>query len=182
MKPNASAGPHKQTRYSSLSMACLLLAISSASTGEASDTRVTYPSPTSLALEKLDGERYEQALHAGHLRIVSFWTTWCPPCLREMPSLERLGRDLQSDGVTVLAVNVGEPRNRVQRFRRLPAEPVVVLLDRDGENARQWQVAVYPTTFVVDADDRVVMQLTGAVDWDDAELRKTLTEFLRPAI
>lgn len=145
------------------------------------DQGTSYPAPTSLTLETLNGGRYKSMPGAARLRIVSFWTTWCPPCLREMPSLERVAGDLKSDGLAVLAVNVGEPRSRVQRFRRLPAEPVVVLLDHEGTHARQWQVAVYPTTFVVDADDQVIMQLTGAVDWDDAELREKLMDFLRPA-
>jgi thiol-disulfide isomerase/thioredoxin len=133
-----------------------------------------YPSPTNLALERLDGTIYDPEAYTDRPRIINFWTSWCPPCLREMPSLERLSQDLYGDGIDVLAVNVAESAHRVKRVRQLPGGNVIVLLDRKGEHARRWGVQVYPSPYVVDTDGNIVMQITGGVDWDSAALRTSL--------
>lgn len=126
--------------------------------------------PTPLALPDIHGRQWTLGDSAGSVVLVSFWTTWCPPCLEEMPSLQRLGSALANDGLDVLAINVGESRDRVRRFRGLPGDTVDVLLDRHGENARRWGVRVYPTAFLLNRDGRIVMQVVGRVDWEDEAL------------
>ncbi|MCB1775108.1 MAG: TlpA family protein disulfide reductase [Gammaproteobacteria bacterium] len=126
--------------------------------------------PTPLALQDIHGRQHELGDTVGSVVLVSFWTTWCPPCLKEMPSLQRLGSMLANDGLEVLAVNVGESRERVRRFRGLPAEPIDVLLDRGGDNARLWGVQAYPTAFLLNREGRIVMRIAGRVDWEDEML------------
>ena len=154
----------------------LLLGLSTlpAGAGELTPTSFSKP-PSSLQLTDIHGVEHDLQRYAGKVVVVSFWTTWCPPCLREMPSLERLSHDMQDDGVVVLAVNVKEPRSRVKRFRRLPGDDVVVLLDTRGEHAGLWDVEVYPTAYVIGRHGDVALGVTGAIEWDDTDVRAALT-------
>lgn len=131
--------------------------------------------PSLLAVDDLNGKPYSLKLSSGQVVVVSFWTTWCQPCRAEMPSLERMAAEFEEQGVTVVAVNVGEPRHRVKRFRRLPRDVVRVLLDSSGDQARAWGVDRYPTAFIIDRDGKIFERLTGIVDWDGTPV----TELLR---
>lgn len=168
-------GTHRPCRFFS---AIFVLALTSQLHAAESQVAAAAALPTHLELEALDGSIHDLQVGDGRVHVVSFWTTWCPPCLREMPSLERLSHDMTSSGLTVLAVNVGESRHRVRSFRRLPGGHVIVLLDRTGEHAAAWGVEVYPTAIVIDAHGRIAMRKTGVVDWDDRSLRAELQALL----
>ena len=135
-----------------------------------------------VALDSLDGARVLLAELRGKVVLVSFWATWCPPCRREMPSVERLGRLLAGEDFVVLAVNVGEDEDTVFAFTgQLEPRPTFpILLDRDSRVLRAWPVKGLPTTFVVDRQGRIAYRAVGGRDFDDpgivADLRKLLVE------
>jgi thiol-disulfide isomerase/thioredoxin len=108
--------------------------------------------------------------------LVNFWATWCPPCRKEMPALERLSRKLGAENFEVVAINVAEDAERAGRFLdSLPEQPTfTVLLDPDAEVARDWGVKVLPTTWVVDRETRRILGAVGEVDFDSAALREQL--------
>lgn len=112
--------------------------------------------------------------------LVNFWATWCPPCRKEMPALERLSRRMDAETFQVLAINVGEDAERAGRFLDSLAEQptFTVLLDPDGEVARSWGVKVLPTTWVVDRETRMVLGAVGEVDFDSAALRDQLEDLI----
>ena len=94
-----------------------------------------------------------------------------PPCLREFPALERLKAEMAGRALEILAVNAYEPKPRVKRFRRLPGNGIRVLLDSTGKETESWFVKVYPTSFLIDTEGRVVRMVVGEYDWDSAEAR-----------
>ena len=59
-----------------------------------------------FTLPTLDGDSMSLASYRGQVVLLNFWATWCPPCIREMPAMERVHRQLRERGFTVLAVNV----------------------------------------------------------------------------
>src|SRR6187401_3473188 len=65
-----------------------------------------------LELPDLDGKTHRLADYRGKAVLLNFWATWCEPCREEMPSIERLRAALESQRVTVLAVNLAEPEAR----------------------------------------------------------------------
>lgn len=130
--------------------------------------------PSQLALSDLAGKTYSLQQSAGKVVVVNFWTTWCPPCREEMPSLGRMAGQLRQQGIVVVAVNVAEPASRVKRFRRLPKGGVKVLLDTSGEQAGVWGVDRYPTAFIIDREGRVRQRFAGVIDWDASAERDAL--------
>jgi thiol-disulfide isomerase/thioredoxin len=130
-----------------------------------------YPAPA-LRLTDLDGKQHDLANLKGKLVVVNFWATWCPPCRREMPSLERLNRRLAGQGLAVLAVDVGEDADTVFSFtgQLEPAPSFPMLLDLDSTAMQAWKIKGLPTTFVVDPAGRVIFRAVGGREFDHEEV------------
>jgi len=113
----------------------------------------------------------------GESVVLNLWATWCAPCVREMPQLDRLKALLAGDGIRVLALSAdrgGAPLIRkfydVNGIRNLE-----VLSDADGAVLRDLRIRGLPTTVLIDAEGREVGRALGAAEWDSP----TVTAFLR---
>jgi thiol-disulfide isomerase/thioredoxin len=109
---------------------------------------------------------------------VNFWATWCEPCRDEMPSLERLRASLAGQPFEVLAVNLGEPVGRIERFLERMPLGFPMLLDRDTAVAKAWKARVVPATYVVGRDGRIRYVRYGELDWASEPVRKRIGELL----
>jgi len=131
-----------------------------------------------LRLDDLDGRPLDLASLAGKAVLLNFWASWCEPCRAEMPSLERLARRREADGLLVLAVNFKESVPTVRRFLERTPLAFPVVLDRDGAAAKDWQVRVFPSTVLIDRIGRARGVVRGEMDWEgdaaDALLRPLL--------
>ena len=136
------------------------------------------PAPSLLVLEDISGETRSLDEFLGSVVIVNFWATWCPPCLREFPSLERLKSAMKGRPLEILAVNSQEQKAKVRRFRRLPQNGIRVLLDNKGVETKRWGIGIYPTSFVLDRDGRVVLRILGDIEWDGEEAMGWIKELL----
>jgi len=103
--------------------------------------------------------------------VLNFWATWCAPCVREMPALDRLRAILEADGIAVLAVSgdrggapVVETFYKEHDIGNLP-----VLVDKGLRGARARKIAGLPTTLIIDRDGRELGRLAGAAEWDTPE-------------
>jgi thiol-disulfide isomerase/thioredoxin len=140
-------------------------------------TTVADPVPApELRLPDLTGDLVELDGLEGRVVLVNFWATWCPPCRREMPALQRLSERLGTEAFRVLGVNVREGPERIANFlQSLPVPPgFPILLDRSGETSRAWGVRVVPTTWVIDRGTNRVLGAVGEVDFDSPELVEQL--------
>ena len=133
-----------------------------------------------LHLPAVDGVVYDLAELQGRVVLVNFWATWCPPCRQEMPSMERLHRQLESRGLTILAVDVGEDADTVVAFTSQlePAPTFPILLDPDSTATQEWRVKGLPTSFVVDTKGKLVMRAEGGTEFDEPELIERLRTYL----
>ena len=131
-----------------------------------------------LRLPGLDGRTIDLGDARGKVVLVNFWATWCPPCVEEIPSLQRLYRARRDQGLEILAVEVGESPEQVRAF--LADKPVdfPVLLDPDGKALAAWGVHAFPTTFVLDRRHRIRFGGFGAFEWDRPEVMETLDRLL----
>jgi thiol-disulfide isomerase/thioredoxin len=133
------------------------------------------PAP-GLDLSDLAGTPFTLAQLEGQVVLVNFWATWCPPCRKEMPALQRLSQRLGGEPFMVLGVNVGEDPERIEDFlQSLPLPPgFPILLDRSGDASRAWGVRVIPTTWVIEGRANRVLGAVGEVDFDSPELVEQL--------
>ena len=138
------------------------------------------PAP-SVPFEALDGSETSLADFVGQVVVVNFWATWCAPCVREMPDLERLHLALADEGLAVLAVSQDRAgAGAVAPFlERLSLQRLPVYLDPRGNLARAFALKGLPTTFIIDRQGRVVAGLIGPADWDSTEAKAFLREYLR---
>lgn len=136
------------------------------------------PPPPELRLPDLQGRVHDLRDYRGRVVLVNFWASWCPPCVEELPSLNRFVRDYRPRGLEVLAVDVAEPREQLEAFlRRMPVE-ARILLDREGVTVRPWKVFGYPTNVLVDRMGRMRYLRYGGLDWDDPEVRAVVDGLL----
>ena len=132
-----------------------------------------------LRLKNLQGEQHSLSDYKGKVVLVNFWASWCPPCIHEMPALERLSRTMADRPFALLAVNVAEGRGIVQRFNALEESGIELLRDVDGKVAKAWGVEVYPTSVIVDGLGRRRETIIGETDWDAQEHYDRLEALIR---
>ena len=125
------------------------------------------PAPV-LRLNSLDGEPYDLATSRGHWVFVHFWATWCGPCKREMPSIQRMIRQLQISQIEFVMVNTAETEDQVFTFLATVAPDVTPLMDTEGLATEQWQPRGLPASFLVDPQGRIRYQALGGREWDTA--------------
>jgi cytochrome c biogenesis protein CcmG, thiol:disulfide interchange protein DsbE len=121
-------------------------------------------------LPSLAGGEVDLASQRGKVVVLNFWATWCPPCVAEMPSLERLHRSLSAEGVAVVTVSTDEDEAELRRFVAQRSLTLPVLKDPGGRVAAgQYRTTGYPETFVLDRKGRVLQHVVGPAEWDSAE-------------
>jgi len=132
------------------------------------------------AFTDLDGRRVRLADFAGRVVLVNFWATWCAPCVREMPALERLQAALGDAGLTVAAVSIDRGgRDVVAGFAAEHGlRQLGLFLDPQGALARAFGVSGVPTSFLVDAEGRVVGGLQGDAEWDSPAAEALIRYYL----
>jgi len=128
-----------------------------------------HPQAPDFFLEDMDGKKRRLSGLRGKVVLVNFWATWCPPCRREMPSIERLSHILQGEDFEILAVNVAENLDTVFSFtgtlEPVPSFPIV--FDTDSSVLKAWPVMGLPTTFIVDKQGRIAYRAVGGREFDD---------------
>jgi cytochrome c biogenesis protein CcmG/thiol:disulfide interchange protein DsbE len=121
-------------------------------------------------LPSLAGGEVDLASQRGKVVVLNFWATWCPPCVAEMPSLERLHRALSPEGLSVVTVSTDEDEAALRRFVAERSLTLPVLKDPGGRLAAgQYRTTGYPETFVLDRNGRVLQHVVGPAEWDSAE-------------
>jgi thiol-disulfide isomerase/thioredoxin len=131
-----------------------------------------------LRLPDMDAATVDLADLRGRVVVVNFWATWCPPCRREMPSLERLTQVMAEDDLEVLAVNIGEDEDTVFPFIGMvePAPSFPLLFDKEATSLEPWGVKGLPTTFVVAPDGSLAFRAVGGREFDHPEIVQQLLE------
>ncbi|HNA82670.1 MAG TPA: TlpA disulfide reductase family protein [Thiobacillaceae bacterium] len=150
-----------------LALLVLLLPLSALSGGlKAVQGRAT----PGLAFSLASGQTLEMGALKGKVVLVNFWATWCPPCRREMPSMDRLDKMETGRPFTIVAVNVKEEDDLVERFLDEMPLGFPIALDPDGKLAAAWKAFVYPTSYLVDKAGRIRYSLNGTLEWDEPEV------------
>jgi peroxiredoxin len=114
-----------------------------------------------------DGKSFKLSAQRGRPVFINFWATWCPPCLEEMPALERLWRSQKDAGFVMLAVTVDANPKLAAPFVERHGLTFVVGHDPKMELANTYGVRALPSSFVIDRDGRLTAMAIGPRVWDN---------------
>jgi len=138
-------------------------------------------------LERLEGGGASSLSEfRGKALIVNFWATWCEPCRREMPDLERLAALARGRGAEVVGITVDSDLNLAREFVLRNKLSFPILVDRDMKfTGDALGIDAFPETFLVDAEGRLKARMKGAREWTSPDavraLRAVLGVDLAPA-
>src|ERR1700680_2506919 len=164
----------------------LLVALSAAAAAEEEKLRLgefipeSPPQPApETGFTDADGKSANFADFKGKPVVVNLWATWCQPCLKEMPSLDRLQSALD-DKLAVAAVS--EDRGGAERVGpfvvAMGLQKLKIYLDPKSDVGHAFNVLGLPTSIVIDAQGRVVGRVEGAAEWDSAAMMAVLKPLL----
>jgi thiol-disulfide isomerase/thioredoxin len=117
----------------------------------------------------------------GKVVLLNLWATWCLPCRKEMPALDRLEKELGSDRFEVVAVSVD--RAGLTGARKFLADTQVEQLklyaDPSARLAAELRAVGLPATLLIDAEGREVGRLLGGAAWDSEDAKRLVRSLLR---
>jgi thiol-disulfide isomerase/thioredoxin len=113
--------------------------------------------------------------------FLNFWATWCGPCLREMPSIDKLARDprLQGKHIEFVCVSTDESTEAVRRYVAEKNWPMTIL--RTARVPSIFQTEGIPATFVIAPDGRIAGFEVGAADWNQTHVVEFLEKLAAEA-
>jgi thiol-disulfide isomerase/thioredoxin len=135
-----------------------------------------------FSLVDIDGQTRSIADFAGKVVVVNFWASWCGPCVEEMPELTRLKKEMTGKPLEVVAINVGESRNRVNQFIRSLHFELPVLLDSGSQSFNGWGVELLPTSYLIDATGKIRFRARGNPGWDQQPTYDTIEALIAETV
>jgi len=135
---------------------------------------------SNFELQDMDEEKVKLSDYRGKVVLLNFWATWCPPCIREMPSMERLHQQVDAEDFKVIAVNQMEDVDQVFAFTgQLEIDPTfAILFDSTSEVSRDYAVRGLPTTYLIDKEGNIRYRAVGGREFDHAEVIKTIKQLI----
>lgn len=134
--------------------------------------------PTAFALADINGNTIVKDDFTEKVTVVNFWATWCPPCIDEIPSLNRLQEKMKGRAFELISINYAEDRKTISSFMEKVKVDFPVLLDQNGATAHHWNVISYPSTFVIDRQGKFRYGVNAAIEWDTPELIQKLESLM----
>ena len=136
-------------------------------------------SPPEFTIENINGNMEGLEKYKGKVVFLNFWATWCPPCVQEMPMMDRLYKSLKDKGFVVVALNDYEPRERVEKFLKDKSYSFPVLIDPSGKVSEAFRSMVLPSTFIIDREGNVIGKVVGMREWDAPEYQAFFEQLLK---
>ena len=132
-------------------------------------------------LMNMDEEKVKLSDYQGKVVLLNFWATWCPPCIREMPSMDRLHKKIANENFKVLAVNQMEDIDQVFAFTgQFEDEPgFEILFDTTSKVSQSYVVRGLPTTYLIDKEGNVRYSAIGGREFDHPEVIKIVEKLMQ---
>ncbi len=132
------------------------------------------PVAPDFTLEATRGGEHRLSDYRGQVVLVNFWATWCPSCVEEIPSMNRLAAGFEDDEFAILSVNFKQPREEVAAFLEQVQVDFPVLLDIDGAVSEQWNVFSFPSSFLIDREGRIRYSVNVGILWDKPKVARVV--------
>lgn len=106
--------------------------------------------------------------YRGRSVVLNFWATWCPPCVKEMPALDRMKQALAGQGIDVIAVNEDKKDFAYVAgyYQELGLQHLEIFMDRDSAFMRATKVSSLPTTLLINEQGDEVAAVLNEAQWD----------------
>lgn len=140
------------------------------------------PQNRDVTLTDLNGHQHRLKDYHGKVVLLNFWASWCPPCVHEMPSMARLKTLLKEEPFEILAANLGEAPEAIQKFVLDHPVNFPILLDPAGKMTDEWQLFAYPSSYLIDAKGQIRYALFGGYEWDQADARQKIQSLIDESI
>ncbi len=131
-----------------------------------------------FTLRSLDGKEHSLFDFKGKVLILNFWASWCPPCRKEIPELQKLQGLYRGKKVAVVAVSTDRKLADVRAFLAKHPLTITVLHDSELKVWRKYKVFSLPTSFLIDRKGTIVKKFLGKTDWMSPEIRRQIDELL----
>jgi thiol-disulfide isomerase/thioredoxin len=135
-------------------------------------------SPLVIDLMSVNGKPFKRKSYDGKVTVINFWASWCGPCVEEIPALNRLRQSMLGKPFELISINYAEKPEQILEFMQLVDVDFPVLVDLDGQFSSNWNVLVYPATFVIGPDSRIAYGVNGAIEWDSPDVINQLNTLL----
>lgn len=120
-----------------------------------------------FALVDLEGNDHKLSDYEGQGVFLNFWGTWCKPCAKEMPAMDRQYEAFSNDGVQVLAVNIAQSDFEVQSFADQYGLSFPVVIDKTKSVMTAYNIRPLPTTVLVNPEGNIERIITGEMTEQD---------------
>jgi peroxiredoxin len=114
----------------------------------------------------------------GRVVLVNFWATWCEPCEREMPAMERLYQALAGDDFELIAVAIDDQETDVRAFQERGQLSFPIVLDPSQSVYASYQTMGVPESLLIDRTGRIVERYVGPREWDAAQYVHRIRELI----
>ncbi len=134
----------------------------------------------SIDFTGLEGNPLNLGAWKGKVVLLNVWATWCPPCRKEMPTLNRLQEELGGDDFEVVALSVDKagPQVPAKYFKKYNFSALKVYNDKTIAVRRKLGLRGYPTTLLIDRQGREVGRLAGPAEWDSDGFKALIREVI----
>ncbi len=146
-------------------------AASSSASDESKETN-TVPS-VDFTLKDQNGVEHKLSEYKGKTVFLNFWATWCPPCRREMPDIQKLYEENGENANDVIVISIAAPNRGnegseedIKAFFEESGYTYPVLMDTDHSVSKAYGISSYPTTFLINPDGNIPGYVPGAVSYE----------------
>ena len=132
-----------------------------------------------IIFEDFLGNKISLEEYRGKLVIINFWATWCAPCKKEMPSLDRLYQSSDFKNLEIFAVNMEEPNKEKAKkfFENLKIQKLKIFFDYDLDFVKEFKLRGVPTTVLINKQGKEFARIIGEVNFEDRKFLKWLSKY-----
>ena len=131
-----------------------------------------YPAP-SLSMQDANGNVKTLADYRGQVVLLNFWATWCPPCLQEMPDLEKLAQSMEGRDFKLIALSADDGWEPIHKI--IGSQKLNMKIYRDPAQSKKQHMLYgtekFPETYVIDKKGQVRLRFINVQPWNDDAIR-----------